>query len=167
MNDNVLNEYFKWLYDQVKKKGKRYKKLIMALHNIKFRYSVDYDENRALDGTNLRWYFVDDGGDDDILQWDEPCTVLEMIVALSLQIVSIMDVENVKHWFWVMLDNLNIAWMTDDEYDKTYLYGRIAMFMDREYGPDGDGNIFYIPECSDDLRDVEIWCQMCWYLDSL
>ena len=57
--------------------------------------------------------------------------------------------------------------MTDDVFDKTYIYGRVSMFMDRTYEPDGDGNIIYIPNIREDLRDIEIWCQMCWYMDSI
>jgi hypothetical protein len=97
--------------------------------------------------------------------------VLEMILALAMQMDSIVgDVEgelDVRHFFWLMIDNLDLAWMTDDKYEKAYVYGRVAMFLDRQYEPNGDGNIIYIPDCRDDLRDIEIWAQMCWYLDSI
>ena len=74
---------------------------------------------------------------------------------------------DIRHWFWMMLDNLDLSAMTDDKYDRMYVYGRVNLFMNREYEPDGDGNIIYIPDCKDDLRKVEIWWQMCWYLDSI
>lgn len=171
MNDNyILNDYFDWLYFTVTNKG-NYRKLFAMLHSMEFKYFVDYDENRASDGVNLRWYYVDAGGQDEILKWKQPCTVLEMILALAMQMDSIVgDVEgelNVRHFFWLMIDNLDLAWMTDDKYEKAYVYGRVAMFLDRQYEPNGDGNIIYIPDCRDDLRDIEIWAQMCWYLDSI
>lgn len=168
--DFILDDYFDWLYFQVTDKG-GYRKLLSMLHNMTFRYSVDYDENRAADGVNLRWYYVDDGGNDEILRWKNECTVLEMLVAIAMQMeVTMQDPDmdySMRHWFWMFMENLDLIDMTDDKYDKTYIYGRISMFMDRTYDPDGDGNIIYIPNTIDDLREVEIWCQMCWYMDSI
>ena len=43
----------------------------------------------------------------------------------------------------------------------------IERFLDREYGPDGKGGLFTVRHCEYDLRDVEIWYQLCWYLDSI
>lgn len=174
MNDKfILNDYFDWLYFMVvgDPVNNHYRRLLEMLHSMEFKYFVDYDENRAFDGMNLRWYYVDDGGDDKILRWKEPCTVLEMLIALAMNMdKTVGDTEgelDIRHWFWMMLDNLDLAWMTDDKYDKTYIYGRVAMFLDRRYEPNGDGNIIYIPDCEEDLREVEIWWQMCWYLDSI
>ena len=114
---------------------------------------------------------VDDGGNDEILRWKNNCTVLEMLIAAAIQMEKIMDDPDIdysaRHWFWMFLENLDLADMTDDVYDKTYIYGRVSMFMDRTYDPDGDGNIIYIPNIREDLRDIEIWCQMCWYMDSI
>ena len=172
MNDKfILNDYFDWLYFLVVPNPDRnhFRKLLSTLHSIEFEYFVDYDENRASDGINLRWYYVDDGGNDEILRWKEPCTVLEMLVALSMHADKILgDRElDIVHWFWLMIDNLHLAWMSDVQYDKTYIYERVEMFLDRQYEPDGNGNIFYIQNCEEDLRTVEIWNQMCWYLDSI
>lgn len=169
MNDNfILNDYFDWLYFMVVPNGK-FRRLLCMLHSMEFKYFVDYDENRASDGVNLRWYYVDDGGNDEILRWKEPCTVLEMLISLAMHMDNIVGDEqyDIPYWFWLMVNNLDLAWMEDDKYDKTYVYGRIAMFLDRKYEPDGDGNIIYIPGCKEDLREVEIWWQMCWYLDSI
>lgn len=174
MNDNIiLKDYFDWLYFMVvPNPGKnQYRKLLTTLHSIEFRYFVDYDENRASDGENLRWYYVDDGGNDEILRWKEPCTVLEMIISLAMHMDNIVgdtDGElDIVHWFWMMMYNLDLDWMFDDRFDKSYLNGRVKMFLDRTYQPDGEGNIIYISGCDTDLRDVEIWWQMCWYLDSI
>lgn len=170
MNDYVLNDYFEWLYMKVAKKTS-YRKLIMQLHDIEFRYHVDYDVNRAMDGMNLRWYYVDDGGDDAILQWKAPCSVLEMLIALAMHMESILDEPDnqydIYYWFWYFMFNLDLEDMQDAYFEKAYVYGRVAIFMDRKYDPDGEGNIIYIPDCSDDLRSMEIWHQMCWYIDSI
>lgn len=169
----VLNDYFDWLYFLVvpPRLRSQYRKLLIMLHNMEFKYFVPYDENRASDGVNLRWYFVDDGGDDRILDWKEPCTVLEMLISLAMNMDKIVgDTEgelDIRHWFWMMLENIDLADMIDEKYDKTYIYGRVSMFLNRDYEPNGDGNIICIPDCIDDLREVEIWWQMCWYLDSI
>jgi hypothetical protein len=173
MNNFVLNDYFDWLYFTVLpgKNNERFRKLLSALHSIVFRYFIDYDENRAIDGVNLRWYYVCDGGDDSIMDWQEPCTVLEMLIALAMRMDNIMggvDGEcNVPYWFWMLLHHIDLAEMTDEHFDKNYLHKRVDMFLDREYEPDGYGNIFHIQDCREDLRTVEIWTQMCWYLDSI
>ena len=39
--------------------------------------------------------------------------------------------------------------------------------MNRTYSPDGDGGLFTVRNCDRDLRNVEIWIQMCWYLDTI
>lgn len=175
IENNVLNDYFEWLCCTVKKeqpsKRASYKKLLVLLHSITFRYSVEYDENRAADGEHLRWRYVYDGGYQDILNWEEPCTVLEMIIALSFQMEGIMsdpDVDHgVSHWFWIMISNLNLDYMSNSKFDRLIVYERINVFLDRMYEPNGKGNIFRIDICREDLREVEIWYQMCWYLDSI
>lgn len=166
--DTVLDDYFEWLYSQViyGEDGWGYRKLFTMLHDMDFRYSVDYDENRALDGENLRWYYVSDGGDERIMDWEDPCTVLEALVAIALHMENITGEMDIRHWFWRMLDNLDLSWMTDRKFDREYVYGQISNFLDRDYEPDGRGNIIHIPGYQDDLREVEIWKQICWYLDS-
>lgn len=173
--DYVLDDYFDWLYFAVVPgqpiADRPYRKLLSMLHNMDFRYSIPFDENRAADGRNLRWYYVNDGGDDSIMDWKAPCTVLEVLISLAMHMESIMgepgDDYSVPHWFWWMLSNLDLDEMTDDRYDKTYVYGRVSMFLDRTYEPDGYGNIIFIPNTKEDLRKVELWHQMCWYLDSI
>lgn len=173
--NGILNDYFEWLCFTIKKgqpsKRASYKKLLALLHSTTFRYSVEYDENRAADGIHLRWRYVYDGGDEDILNWEEPCTVLEMLIALSFQMEGIMidpEVDHgVGHWFWTMLTNLNLDYMSNSKFDKLIAYERINVFLDRIYEPNGKGNIFRIDICREDLREAEIWHQMCWYLDSI
>ena len=56
--------------------------------------------------------------------------------------------------------------MTDDIFDEKYVTQRIYIFMERQYDSDGKGGLFYIHDCKYDLRNVEIWSQLCWYLDN-
>ena len=174
MNE-ILNDYFEWLYSIVKRDRvtkRSYRKLLSFLHSEKFIYIDEYDSNRAADGEQLRWRYVYEAkGCEDILDWEEPCTVLEMLIALSFQMENIMEGSDadysVGYWFWMMLTNLELDKMIDSYFFKLEAYEKIHTFMHRDYEPNGIGNIFVIDNCRTDLRDIEIWWQMCWYLDSI
>lgn len=174
MNE-ILNDYFEWLCSIVKRDRitkRSYRKLLSFLHSEEFIYIDEYDSNRAADGEQLRWRYVYEAkGCEDILDWEEPCTVLEMLIALSFQMENIMegsDVDySVGYWFWMMLTNLELDKMIDSKFDKHEAYEKIHIFMHRDYEPNGKGNIFVIDNCATHLRNVEIWWQMCWYLDSI
>jgi hypothetical protein len=101
-----------------------------------------------------------------------PCSVLEMMIALAIRCEeNIMDDPNVGdrtgQWFWGMITNLGLGSMKDARFDIRYVDDVVAMFLDREYEPNGKGGLFTIRHCDCDLRDVEIWYQLCWYLDSI
>lgn len=172
--DNIRNDYFNWLYDYVCK-GRvhnklSYNKLFILLHNIEFTFSIPNDINRAKDGVDLRYRFSLDYGDHTIVDiLDGPCSVLEMMIALAIRCEeSIMDDtmygDRTGQWFWSMMSNLDIGYMDDEVFNKQIVEDRIYNFLDRNYDPDGKGGLFYIKDCEEDLRDYEIWTQLCWYL---
>lgn len=174
----INNDYFEWLYNIAC--GDRYadeisyRKLLMYLHSKSFRYSIPMDENRAEDGIDLRRRFAYDYTsleDADLYLTDE-CSVLEMILALAIRCEeTIMDDGSIgdrtTQWFWGMIANLGLGFMTDDRFDKKLADYIIERFLDRRYEPDGKGGLFRIRNCTYDLRDIEIWIQLCWYLDSV
>ena len=177
MRDLMIDEYFEWLYDLVC--GGRYaddisyRKLLTYLHDTEFRYHIPKDGNRAEDGKGLRWRFTRERG---YRRTDcagsEPCSVLEMMIALAIRCEeNIMDDPRIGdrtgQWFWVMIQNLHLRFMTDDRFDEIEVRKRLDIFLDREYAPNGDGGLFIIHDCPRDLRDVEIWHQLCWYLDTI
>ena len=173
----IKKRYFDWLYDLVcsKRYSKEisYKKLFRYLHDTEFRYSIPKDDNRASDGVNLRWRYAYGLGYDDVPEeLDGPCSVLEMMIALAIRCEdNIMDDPSVGdrtgQWFWGMVVSLGLGGMTDSRYDKEFVIDTIDIFLEREYEPDGRGGLFTIRNCDEDLRDVEIWHQLCWYLDSI
>ena len=73
--------------------------------------------------------------------------------------------DRTAQWFWRMMSNLGLGLMTDDIYDRGLVKHKLDIFLHREYEPDGKGGLFYIRDCAEDLRKVEIWAQLCWYLD--
>lgn len=174
----VKEEYFEWLYEYVCKgrthANVSYKKLFDILHQIEFEFIIPNDVNRARDGVDLRYRFASylhENDIDYILEvLDGPCSVLEMIVALAIRCEeTIMDDtrygDRTGQWFWNMMANLGIGLMTDDIFDIGIVEDKIDIFLNRNYEPDGKGGLFYIKGCEDDLRDMEIWTQLCWYLD--
>lgn len=170
MTDNY--EYFKWLCSIVSRdrfsKNISYDKLFKCLHSIDFRVLIPNDINRAKDGVDLRRrYYLETSKYSGLTC---PCTVLEMMVALTIRCEeSIMDNpsfgDRTGQWFWTMVKTLGISDMTDDRFDEGFVRDKIDIFMDRQYKPDGQGGLFRIKHCRRDLRTVEIWYQLCWYLD--
>lgn len=177
---DVNNEYFDWLYGLVCKQSNShisFRRLLMHLHNINFRYSIRKDQNRAEDGIDLRYRFAitEHYGESPDLIMDYlggPCSVLEMMVALAIRCEeNIMDDPNIGdrtgQWFFGMIISLGLGSMTDTRFDRYFVEDIIETFLDREYEPNGRGGLFTIRDCDVDLRDVEIWYQLCWYLDSI
>lgn len=177
MRDRIIDEYFEWLINVVC--GERYsnkisyRKLLSHLHAITFTYSIPRDINRAEDGIDLRYRFALEHEYSDTPRClNGPCSVLEMMVALSIRCEeTIMDDPNIGNrttqWFWSMVTNLGLGSMTDDRFDIQYVDDVIDRFLKREYEPDGKGGLFRIKRCTYDLRNIEIWRQLCWYLNTI
>lgn len=151
-----------------------FRKLFVTLHNTEFRYSILLDKNRAADGVDLRHRFLLRKGysttDEEFL--NAPCSILEMMVALALRCEeSIMEDpekgDRTAQWFWGMIKNLGLGAMMDDLYDHKKVVDIINRFLDREYAPNGRGGLFTVMNCDQDLRDVEIWYQLCWYTNTI
>lgn len=174
--EDIQNDYFEWMVDIVD--GFRYskeishRKLLIHLHTTVFDYTIPMDANRADDGIQLRRrYCLYHNADRSCLNIG-PCTVLEMMIALALrceeEIMDDPDVGNrTAQWFWTMIANLGLNGITDDIYDRQYVDDVLERFMNMEYEPDGRGGLFRIRNCPHDLRYVEIWCQLMWYLNTI
>lgn len=179
MTQNELTDaYFEWMYQLVfpDPNDISYRRLCMYLNNITFYPRLPMDENRAQDGEDLRYRFGYEcqhiHPEIGALLDCRPCSVLEMMVALSLRmeedIMTNPAMGNRQpQWFYEMLQSLGLADMTDDLFDRQKVMTIIRRFMDGEYEPNGKGGLFTIPSCGRDLRTVEIWYQMNWYLNSI
>lgn len=178
---DITNEYFEWLYNLVSEnrfgENISYRKLLMRLHDIEFKCLIPMDLNRADDGMYLRYRFAiakgyEDSADIIIDILDQPCSVLEMMIALAVRCEEdTMDDSLIGNrtgqWFWGMIVNLGLGSMNDRKFDKKNVDSVIDKLLNREYNHDGRGGLFTIKNCADDLRTVEIWTQLCWYLDSI
>ncbi|MEY8515358.1 hypothetical protein AALC25_00250 [Lachnospiraceae bacterium 29-84] len=175
--DKMADEYFEWIYGMMCKNGYQglpFRKLFSCLHKIAFTYTIPLDGNRAEDGVDLRYRFGRRCGYSDAETAAfldiRACSVLEMMAALAIRCEEhIMDDPDIGdrtgRWFWEMISNLGLSHMKDKGFDPHHTKAVIGRFLNRKYGQEGDGGLFWIPGCMYDLRTVEIWYQMCWYMD--
>ena len=169
MTSKAKDRYFDWLLTIVcrgrcKRKKTIYKELLLYLYNTDFTWTIPRDENRSYDGLALRQEFTDETGLS--LYFDEGCKILELMVALARRCENILADDygdRTSEWFWNMIDSLDLGDQSDDIFDEDYVYYTIEAFLNREYESDGRGGLFAIPGIVDDLTEVELWYQMCWY----
>ena len=174
--ERINDEYFEWLCELVDAdrydRQLSYRKLLMHLHNIEFTWLIPRDGNRADDGIQLRRRFSLFRNDMSLSRYIYgPCSVLEMMVALAIRCEDFMDDtqlgDRTGQWFWGMIRNLGLSSMRDSGFNIEYVDDAIARFLNRDYDPDGKGGLFTVRHCVRDLRTVEIWCQLTWYLGSI
>lgn len=176
--EKLQNIYFDWLYDLMCEgrysEETSFRKLFAYLHRTEFTYLIERDENRAIDGIDLRYRFALTNRYTDIYEdyLDGPCSVLEMMIALAIMCEEhIMDDpskgDRTRQWFWYMIVNMGLGGMSDVHFDKRYVIDIVDIFLNRDYAPDGRGGLFTIKNCDTDLRNVEIIYQLYWYLNSI
>lgn len=169
-----MTNYYEWLCDLVcpnreyLDEDSRYDMVLSKLYNKLYTYVIPRDANRYEDGISLRHRFEYETGEK-YSEFGRNCNVLEMMIALAFRCEDIMDDpaygDRIYFWFWKMMNSLGLGDMDDSNYNEEYVDFVLDRFLNHTYNPDGKGGLFTIPGCGQDLRDVEIWCQMCWYLD--
>ena len=157
-------KYFDWLYSQAFCNDS-YRELASHLFDTPFEYVIEMDENRYKDGLYLRYIFGIDLG-------DEPCSMLEMMVALARGIEDILtDNKNdrTSKWVELMLNNSDLA-KFDDNYMLYFgdraceeLHAYLDDIIYRTYPKNGNGSLFPT-ERDVDMRRVELWHQATWYI---
>ena len=176
----IIESYFQWLTDMVctKQEKRDYDKLLRLLFGITFRFTMDRDANRAADGVDMRSKFTDDNDIDFETRHNAitgPCSVLEMLVGLadraafSMIDEDLIDDDNPTHWiFWIMMSNLGLVRLKNADFSHSRAVKHIDTFMDRKYADNGArGGLFVVKDATEDLRDIEIWYQMCWFINSI
>jgi len=160
-------EYFLWLCNMVScRKHKEYMETLRQLHNIAFYSLIPNDDNRGLDGVQLRLSYEEDTGNlMPHAYYDESCSVLEMLIALADRMSFITfdpaeDSEPNRHFcFWQLIRNLNLKPLG---MNNSKIIGNL---LERNYTPSGDGGLFPLGSAREDQRHVEIWYQMMAYLE--
>lgn len=179
MNHDELNDiYFEWMCQLISDEDHdslSYQLMLQELHHTPFEYTLPMDENREADGIDLRYRFgreqrIEARVIASVLDIT-PCSVMEVLVALAVRCEEHIMAnpeygDRTSEWFWTMMENLGLDRMTDRRFRSDEFYYIIDRFLDREYGPHGEGGLFYIPNPRRDLRTVDIWYQLMWYLSS-
>lgn len=175
MTKHQLDLYLNWLIGLiVDEEHLQYQELCRYLMSVDFRWSVKMDENRAADGIHLRNVFEDQTGYSfDMI--DAQCTVLEMMVALSVRGAENILWDGINNWtsfiFWTMIENLNLLEYTDDffyqnnDYQSRELMIKIDNFLDRNYKENGEGGLFILSHFPKNFRKLEIWYQMNFWIN--
>ena len=157
----IEDAYFGWLCEQVD--GVEYHDLMLKLYSTPFIWSYPLDQNREVDGFELRFHFAESSNLDPMFVacafQAKPCCILEMMVALANRMESeYMASEHanrVGHWFWNMVDSLGLL-----DCDITLVDIILNDFNRHNYYENGKGSLFYIPGAPKDMRTLSIWDQM-------
>lgn len=171
---HIRQDYFQWLCELVRADGEdSYELLCKKLHDVPFIPKVDRDENRAMDGLQLRERYESNNYCPGYLDSVGPCTVLEMMIALSERMdfeLSSCD-DNDTHadvYFWEMIRNLELDHYSDEVYcaytDDYFIDNILNRLIHRSYHRNGKGGLFPLRCPKGDQRRVEIWLQMNAYI---
>lgn len=181
-NANIVDDYYSWLVSLVNSDDEHncdcYTSVLGKLFSEKFYWTMDRDENRAIDGIDLRETFCLRNGltemDYGLLMESMPdyCTILEMMVALAVRIENdIMANPSYKDrtskWFWVMMESSGLAYLDDENYFDEDADDIIYPLLNRQYLRDGCGGFFRTRNRAINMRNVEIWYQMNYYVTEL
>ena len=172
--------YFQWMTEMIFPNHNdryQYGHLLDALNASMFHFSIPMDENRMRDGIDLRYRFAyEKGYSNDMvsaaLNHNRSCSMLEMMVALALKGDEriLYDYETggkAYYIFSIMLDSLQLSHMTNDNFDSDYVNYVIDRLLNHEYDYNGNGGLFTVENPRRDMRSVDIWYQMNWYLQKL
>ena len=165
--DVYQKRYLQWLYNFIGNYS-GYTKLLEYLYQVDYIWIIPMDENRANDGLNLRNRFCDlyhlDGSQLENIFGSKPCSMLEMMIALSIRIeddfMGTENSNNIPRWFWSMIHSLGLQFNRDEHFSQEKADSIILQFIEHRYSSDGRGSLFYVPMRNVDFRNLQIWDQM-------
>jgi len=173
--DEPLDElYLRWLYSQVgsvktRIKSRTYWRLLRQLYTTEFVWLVPNDDNRVMDGRNLRDDFLQESELDFV---DENwmalgCSFLEMLIGLGRRL-SFEGGGEPSVWFWQLLRNISLDGANDaSEFTTEEIAEKVNMVTFRTYHPSGVGGLFPLRIADRDQTEVELWYQLQAYLIEL
>lgn len=166
MDETTEELYFNWLCTKVLGPRKNiYEGLLSIFHGTEYVWVLQGDKNRAEDGLELRYHFVNESRISPDTSWDVTgCSIFEMLLALANR-AEFQTHRSARDWFWIFVQNLGL-----DEHrvlldsDVPYVEGVLYQFVWREYDDNGNGGIFPMRWPKEDQRGLEIWYQLHAYL---
>lgn len=165
--DNLRDELFEWIYQSVE--GKRYRELLRILYDTEFEVMIPLDENRLIDGIELRYKFAESVGIPSLAirkKFDNSkCSILEMMVGLAVRIEDTIMCDadfgdRTSMWFWMMIKSMELYEETNDRIQLEYVEMVIDRFLNRTYSASGKGGLFTVNDPYKDMTKYEIWHQM-------
>lgn len=123
------------------------------------------DEDRIKDGLYLRECYISEFKTEKEEAFENDCSVLEVLVALAIRmendILSSAKYGPRAHvWFWMMIQTMHLDDVKNEDFDEEKVVKIVVKMMERKYEKDGNGGLFFIPECQKDMRKIDIWHQM-------
>jgi hypothetical protein len=170
MDEPLENLYFNWLcakvlYLEVHSPSTTYWKLFRRLFSTEYVWLLVGDDNRAMDGIELREEFLFESGFERDEGWEHfECSVFEMLLALSRR-AEFQARRTVSWWFWHFLRNLGLEEQCDSVFDIDYVDAVLYKFVWRQYNAVGQGGLFPLSETNHDQTKVEVWYQFFAYLE--
>lgn len=168
------NRYFKWLCLLVDAgEGEDHDIFVDGVLTIlfekEFYWLIPNDENRAMDGKELRNVYKFDEHRSISSFQDEPCSCLEMLIALAHKWDFDIDYnpgsgDRTSDKFWEMIGNLGLDKYALSDRDNVLIDTTIEDWLARNYREDGLGGLFPLNDPSGNQRKVEIWYQMQAYI---
>jgi hypothetical protein len=165
--------YFNWLYEIVRPKKLRipgqYTKTCALAHRIIFDWRVPNDGNRAAEGKELRYEFLEELGihpppDKEWMGLDS--SVFEMMAALCRRCDFIVEL-GFHGWFDIFMANLELEKYNDSFFmpsDQQRVNRILNRLNNRGYKPNGKGGLFPLKYPKTDQRETELWYQMSAYM---
>lgn len=176
-HEDIVAAYFEWICAVVAPNNNaeylynKYSNLLKLLYSIEFTADNAMDDNRRMDGIDLRIRFCNEQNLEDYHYMFEkyPCSLLEMMVALALRCEETIMIDtslgNRTHvWFEEMLHSLDILKQTNEYYNENYVKVCITKLYQRQYDYYGRGGLFTAMKTTRDMRSLDIWSQMQQYL---
>ena len=169
MDEPLDNLYFNWLCAKVIQlenptPSLRYDKLFRILHSTEYVWLIPGDDDRAEDGVELRYTFLQETGLEDDLHWEhQTCSVFEMLMAFSKRCEFATDVPYID-WFWEFIENLGLRRYNDAANGFDRVDELLYIFVWRQYDFNGVGGLFPLKETTMDQTETDVWYQFSHYL---
>lgn len=144
-------------------------KLLLALYSKEFHWVVKRDQNRALDGLDLRGMYERETGEGAGIFG--PCTCLELFVSMAIRCGNELmydygpeEGDQTDRWFWMMINNLSLDYYDDAHFDPGRVNDILEHFMNRKYGRRLEYSPFPVSDYVADFDKMELAYQMNYYI---
>jgi hypothetical protein len=94
--------------------------------------------------------------------------MLELLIGLSRRLSFEAEGEP-RDWFWDLINNLGLTHVNDQQYTafvRDEIDDALERVIWRTYAKNGRGGLFPLQNVNQDQRDVELWYQLCQYIES-